>query len=99
MKKNIAGRETRLTVVIQPATEEGGGRGGGSTKQWAQKEEGVIRETDQSTGKTQARAAADEDEVKESTLQYLKQWMGWGRSFWFHSSDGVAPDQATGWVL
>ena len=28
MKKNRAGRETRLTAMMQPATEEGGGREG-----------------------------------------------------------------------
>ena len=59
----------------------------------------MIRETDQSTGRTQARAAADGDAVKESTLQYLNQWMGWGRSFWFHNHVGVVPEQAMGGVL
>lgn len=69
----------------------------------AKKEDGtvgsaVIREVNQCTGKTQARVATDGDEVKESTLQYLKQWMGWGRSFWFHSTGGVVPDQVMGGV-
>ena len=59
----------------------------------------MIRETDQSTGKTQTRAVADGVEVKESTLQYIKQRMGWGRSFWFHSPVGVVPEQAMGGVL
>ena len=45
------------------------------------------------------RAATSGEEVKTSTLEYLKQWMGWGRSFWFHSPDGVTPDQPMGRVL
>ena len=61
----------------------------------------VTRETDQSTGKTHARAATGGDEVimKESTLQYLEQWMGWGRSFWFHSPVGAVTEQAVGVVM
>ena len=83
MKKHRAGREARLTAMMQPATEEGGGREGATLSNGLKKnrdgavDSAVIRETDQSTGKTQARAAADGDEVEESTLQYLKQWMGW----------------------
>ena len=39
------------------------------------------------------------EEVKTSTLEYLKQWMAWGRSFWFHSPDGRTPGQPMGGVL
>ena len=105
MKKNMTGRETRLTAMMQPATEEGGGREGAALsnglrmKRDGAVDSAIIREVDQSTGKSQARAAADGAEVKESTLQYLKQWMGWGRSFWFHSTDGEVLDQAMGGVL
>ena len=105
MKKNRAGRETRLTAMMQPATEEGGGREGAALSNGLRKkrdgavDSAVITEVDQSTGETQTRAAADGAEVKESTLQYLKQWMGWGRSFWFHSTDGKVPNQAMGGVL
>jgi hypothetical protein len=59
----------------------------------------VIREINQSTDKTQTRAATDGDEVKESTLQYLEQWMGWDRSCWSHIPVGVVPEQAMGGVL
>ena len=91
--------------MVQPATKDGGSREGVAlhnvlrTKRDAAVDSAVIREIDQHIGKTQARAAADGDEVKESALQYLKQWMGRSKSFWFHSSDGVVPDQATGRVL
>ena len=79
MKKNRVGRETRLADMMQPTTEEGGGRQGAALSNGLRKkrdgamDSAVIREVDQSTGKTQARAATDGDEVKESTLQYLKQ--------------------------
>ena len=105
MEKQRAGRETRLTTMMQPTAEEGGDREGVALDNGLRKkrdgvvDSAVIREVEQGTGKTQARAAADEDEVKESTLQYLKQWMGWGRSFWFHILSGVAPEQAMGGVL
>jgi ribonuclease HI len=105
MKKNRAGRETRLTAMMQPATEEGGGREGAALSNGLRKkrdgavDSAVITEVDQSTGESQTRAAADGTEVKESTLQYLKEWMGWGRSFWFHSTDGKVPNQAMGGVL
>ena len=91
MEKHRAGRETRPTAMMQPTTEEGGDREGATISNGLRKkrdgvvDSAVIRETDQSTGKAQTRAAADGDEVRESTLQYLKQWVGWGRSFWFHS--------------
>jgi len=105
MKKQRAGRETRLTTMMQPTAEEGGGREGAALSNGLREERGgpvdsaVVRVEEQGTGKTQARAAADGDEVEESTLQYLKQWMGWGRSFWPHSPSGVAPEQAMGGVL
>ena len=105
MKMNRADRETRLTAMMQPATEEGGGREGVALSNGLRKkrddavDSAIIREVDQRTGKTQTRAATDGAEVKESTLQYLQQWTGWGRSFWFHSTNGVVPDQAMGGVL
>ena len=43
--------------------------------------------------------ATSGEEVESSTLEYLKQWMGWGRPFWLHSPDGVAPGQPMGGVL
>ena len=64
MKKNRAGKETRLTAMVQPATEGGGGREGAALSNGLRKkrddavDSAVIRETDQTTGKTQARAAA-----------------------------------------
>ena len=105
MKKHRAGRETRLTAMMQPAAEEGGGREGAAISNGLRKkrdgavDSAVIRETDQSTGKTQTRAAVGGDEVKKRTLQYLKQCMGWGRSFWFDSPIGVVLDQAMGGVM
>ena len=57
----------------------------------------VIREeADVTGGPPKVRAATSGEEVKTSTLEYLKQWMDWGRSFWFHSPDGVTPDQPMG---
>ena len=105
MEKHRAGRETRLTATMQPAAEEGGGREGAALSNGLRKrrdgavDSAMTRETDQSTGKTQTRAAADGCEVKESTLQYMKQWMGWGRSFWFHSPVEVVPEQAMGGMM
>ena len=32
-------------------------------------------------------------------MEYLKQWMGWSRSFWFHIPDGRTLDQPMGGVL
>ena len=86
-KKHMAGRETKLTTMMQPTTEGGGGREGAAlTNGLRKKRDGdvdsaMIRKADQSIGKTQTRAAADGVEIKESTLQYLKQWRGWRRSF------------------
>ena len=106
MKKQRAGRETRLAAMMQPAAEGGGGREGAALsnglriKRDGAVDSAVIREEEKGTGKApSARAAADGEEVRESTLQYLKQWMGWGRSFWFHSPSGVAPEQAMCGVL
>ena len=60
----------------------------------------VIREEGaEAGGPPGARAATSGEEVKSSTLGYLKRWMGWDRSFWFHSPSGVAPDQPMGGVL
>ena len=79
MKKQRAGRETRLTTMMQPTAEEGGGREGAALSNGLRKkrdgavDSAVIREEVQGTGKTQARAVAGGDEVKQSTLQYLKQ--------------------------
>ena len=66
--------------MMQPAAEEGGGREGAALSNGLRmKRDGavdmqcsdrVIREEEQGTGKTHTRAAADGDEVKESTLQY-----------------------------
>ena len=43
--------------------------------------------------------ATSGEEVNTSTLEYLKQWMGRGRSFWFHSPDGRTSDQPMDGVL
>ena len=60
----------------------------------------VIREKAGEAGAPpKVRVATSGEEVKTSTLKYLKQWMGWGRSFWFHSPDGRTPDQPMGGVL
>ena len=52
MKKNIAGRETRLTTMMQPATEEDGDRGGAALSNGLRKtrdgavDSAVIREVE-----------------------------------------------------
>ena len=45
------------------------------------------------------RAAEDGEEVKESTLEFMKRWMGWRKSFWFHNLKRVAPKMALGGLL
>ena len=106
MKKQRAGRGVRLTKMMEPASEEGGGREGAALTNAQRKsrdgavDSAVIREeADEAGGPPNVRAATSGEEVKTSTLEYLKQWMGWGRSFWFHSPDGVTPDQPMGGVL
>jgi hypothetical protein len=95
MKKQRIGRGVRLTRMMEPATEEGGGREGAALTNVQRKrrdravDSAVIREeTERAEGPLRMRAATSGEAVKTSTLEYLKQWMGWGRSFWFHSPDG-----------
>ena len=60
----------------------------------------VIREeSEEAGGKPRVRAAESGEEVRESTLQFMKEWMGWGRSFWFHSETGKVPATEMGGVL
>ena len=60
----------------------------------------VIREeAGEAGGPPKVRAATREEETKTSTLEYLKQWMGWCRSVWFHSLDDRTLDQPVGGVL
>ena len=106
MKKQRAGRGVRLTRMMEPASEEGGGREGAALTNALRKrrdgavDSAVIREEEgEAGGPPRVRAATSGEEVKTSTLEYLKQWMGWGRSFWFHSPDGRTPDQPMGGVL
>ena len=106
MKEQRAGRGVRLTKMMEPASEEGGGREGAALTNAQRKsrdgavDSAVIREeADEAGGPPNVRAATSGEEVKTSTLEYLKQWMGWGRSFWFHSPDGVTPDQPMGGVV
>jgi hypothetical protein len=106
MKKQRIGREVRLTRVMEPASEEGGGREGAAlTNTQRKSRDGAVdsaairEEADMAGGPPKVRAATSGEGVKTSTLGYLKQWMGWGRSFWFHSPDGVTPDQPMGGVL
>ena len=54
---------------------------------------------DTASGSPGVGAATSREEVKASKLDCLKQWMGWGRSFWFHSPAGVTPGQPMGGVL
>ena len=105
MKRQRIGRGVRLTMMMEPATEEGGGREGAALTNAQRKrrngavDSAVIREeTEKAEGPPGVRAATSEEEVKTSTLEYMKK-MGWRRSFRFHSPDGVAPDQSMGGVL
>ena len=103
MKTQRAGRGVRLTRMMEPASEEGGGREGAALTNAQRKsrdgavDSAVIREeADEAGGPSKVRAATSGEEVKTSTLEYLKQWMGWGRSFWFHSPDGRTPAEPMG---
>ena len=90
----------RLTRMMKPASEEGGGREGAAiAKALRRRRDGavdsaVIREEEgEAGGPHRVRAATSGEEVKTITLEYLRQWMGWGRSFWFHNPDGKTPEQ------
>ena len=85
--------------MMEPASEDGGGRDGATlSNAHGKKRDGavdsaVIREEAGETGdQTSVKAATSGKEVKTSTLEYLKQWMGWARSFWFHDPDSRTPD-------
>ena len=98
MEEQRAGRGVKLTRVAEPASEEGEGREGATLTNGLRKrrdgavDSAVIREeAAEARGPPRARAATSGEEVKTSTLDYLKQWMGWGRAFWFHSPSGVTP--------
>jgi hypothetical protein len=106
MKKQRAGRGVRLTRMMEPASEDGGDREGAALSNAQRKKRdgavgsAVIREeAGEAEGPSKVRAATSGEEVKTSTLEYLKQWVGWGRSFWFHSPDGRTPDQPMDGVL
>ena len=106
MKKQRAGRGMKLTRMMEPSSEDGGGREGAALSNALRKrrdgavDSAVVREVeDEAGGSPRARAATSGEEVKTGILEYLKQWMGWGRSAWFHSPDGVTPDQPVGGVL
>ena len=61
---------------------------------------GIREEEEQEPGKPpSARAAENGEEARESTLQYLKQWMDWNRPFWFRNPSGVTPKRTMGGVL
>ena len=91
---------------MEPASEEGGGRAGAALSDALRKmrdgavDSAVIRmEAAEADGASGVRAATNREEVETSTMEYLKLWMGWGRSFWFHSPDGVTPGQPMDGVL
>ena len=82
----------RLTRMVEPASEEGGGREGAALSNALRKrrdgavDSAAIRVVaDEAGGSPGLRAATSGEEVKASTLEYLKQWVGWDRSFWFHN--------------
>ena len=106
MKKQRAGRGERLTRMMEPASVEGGGREGAAlTNARRVRRDGAVDSSvirvapGEAGGSPGTRAATSGEEVKTRTLEYLKQWMGWGRSYWFHSSEGRKPDQPAGGVL
>ena len=101
MKKQRAGRG-----ATESASGEGGGREGAAlTNALRRRRDGavdiaVIREEEgEAREPPRVRAATSGEEVKTRTLEYLKQWMNWGRSFWFHRPDGRTPEQPMGGVL
>ena len=74
--------------MMKPASEDGGDREGAAlTNAQRKKRDGAVdsavirEEAEEAGGQTSVRAATSGEEVKASTLEYLKQWMGWGRSF------------------
>ena len=100
MKKQRVGSGMRLTRMTESASEEGGDREGTALTNALRKrrdgtmDSAVVREEADETGAPpRVRATTSAEEAESSTLEYLKQWMGWGSYFWFHSPDGVAPDQ------
>ena len=106
MKKQRAGRGVRLTRMMEPASVEGGDREGAAlTNARRMRRDGAVDSSvirvapDEAGGSPGTRAATSGEEVKTSTLEYLKQWMGWGRSYWFHGTEGRKPDQPAGGVL
>ena len=91
---------------MEPTSEEGGGREGAAiTNALRRRRDGavdsaVIREEERGAGgPPRARAATSGEELKMSILEYLRQWMDWGRSFWFHIPNGRTPEQPMGGVL
>ena len=100
MKKQMVERGVRPPKMMEPASEEGGDRDGAAlTNAQMKRRDGAVDGAVIRGGSSKARAATSRDEVKMRTLEYLKQWMGWGRSFWFHSPDGVTPDRPMCGVL
>ena len=106
MEKQRAERGTRLTRMMQPISEEGSGREGAALTNALRKrrdgavDSAVIREEGGETGgPPRVRTATSGEEMKTRTLEYLKQWMGWGRPFCFHSPDGRTPEQPMGGVM
>ena len=77
MKKQRVGRGARLTRMMEPASEEGGGREDAALTNALRKSRGgavdsaVIREeADEAGGSPKVRAATSGEEVKTSTLEY-----------------------------
>ena len=101
MKKQRAGREAKLSRMMEPTSEEGGGslREGAALSNGLRKgrdgavDSVVIREevSEACRGAPRARAATSGEEVKKC--------MGWGRAFWFHNPSGVTPKQPMDGVL
>ena len=96
----------KLTRMTEPSSAEGGDREGAALANGPRKrrdravDSAVIREEGAEAGGPHgARPAASGEETKASTLEYLKRWMGWDRSFWFHIPSSVAHDQPMGGVL
>ena len=80
IKKQGAGRGVRLTRMMEPTEEDGGGREGAALSNAQRKrrdgavDSAVIREEEGETGgPPRVRAATSVEEVKTSTLEHLKQ--------------------------
>ena len=84
--------------MIEPASEEGGGREDAALSNALRKRrDGAVDsamtrvEAAKTNGALGMRAVTSGEEAKTGTLEYLKQWTGWGRSFWFQTQSRNLP--------